>query len=102
MRNQSQARLLWILLISTLIYSATSTKNDFVMVFIAACWFYTLHRYQRERSVWLLVASGLSLGFLARSKTSGLFFCPRLFFLSIFVLRRHITASKRFVARFAV
>jgi len=86
----------------TLIYQATSTKNDFVMVFLVACWFYALHRYQRERSVWLLVASGLSLGFLGGSKTSGLFFCAILLFLTLFVLRRHINAFKWFVASFAV
>jgi 4-amino-4-deoxy-L-arabinose transferase-like glycosyltransferase len=86
----------------TLIYQATSTKNDFVMVFLVVCWFYALHRYQRERSIWLLAASGLSLGFLGGSKTSGLFFCPILLFLTLFVLRRHINAIKWFVASFVV
>jgi hypothetical protein len=84
----------------TLIYQATSTKNDFVMVFLAACWFYALHRYQRERSAWFLVASGLSLGFLGGSKTSGLFFCAILFLLTLFVLRRRINAFKWFFASF--
>ena len=86
----------------TLIYQATSTKNDFVMVFLVACWFYALHRYQREPSAWFLILSGLSLGFLGGSKTSGLLFCAILFFLTLFVLRRHINASKWFVASFAV
>src|SRR5208283_2171784 len=70
--------------------------------FLVACWFYALHRYQRERSAWFLVPSGLSLGFLGGSKTSGLFFCAILFFLTFFVLRRHINAFKWFVASFAV
>jgi hypothetical protein len=86
----------------TLIYQATSTKNDFVMVFLVACWFYALHRYQRERSAWFLAASGLSLGFLGGSKTSGLFFCAILFCLTLFGLRRHINAFKWFVTSFAV
>jgi dolichyl-phosphate-mannose-protein mannosyltransferase len=86
----------------TLIYQATSTKNDFVMVFLVACWFYALLRYQSERSAWLLAASGLSLGFLGGSKTSGLIFCAILFCLTLFVLRRHVNAFKWFVASFAV
>jgi len=86
----------------TLIYQATSTKNDFVMVFLVACWFYALYRYQRERSAWFLAASGLSLGFLGGSKTSGLFFCAILFCLTLFGLRRHINAFKWFVTSFAV
>jgi len=86
----------------TVIYQATSTKNDFVMVFLVACWFYAVHRYQRERTAWLLVASGLSLGFLGGSKTTGLFFCAILFLLTFFVLRRHIHAFKWFVPSFAI
>lgn len=86
----------------TLIYQATSTKNDFVMVFLVASWFYALHRYRDERSTWFLVPSGLSLGFLAGAKTSGLFFCAVFFFLTLFVLRRHLSACKWFVASFAV
>ena len=72
------------------------------MVFLVACWFYALHRYRRERSTWFLVPSGLSLGFLGGSKTSGLFFCAILFLLTLFVLRRHVIAFKWFVASFAV
>jgi hypothetical protein len=55
-----------------------------------------------ERSAWLLMASGLSLGFLGGSKTSGLIFCAILFCLTLFVLRRHVNAFKWFVASFAV
>jgi hypothetical protein len=80
----------------TLIYQATSTKNDLVMVFLAACWFYALCRYQREQRVWLLAASGLSLGFMSGSKTSGLFFGAVLFCVSIFALRRRLKACAWF------
>ena len=50
----------------TLIYQATSTKNDFVMVFLVACWFYALHRYQRERSIGS-VSCGIYRDFLSQS-----------------------------------
>ena len=86
----------------TLIYQATSTKNDFVMVFLVACWFYALWRYQRERASWLLAASGLSLGFLCGSKTSGLFLSPFLFGITIFVLKRQRASWKHFAVIFAV
>jgi hypothetical protein len=81
----------------TMVYQAT-TKNDLVVVFLVGCWFYSLFRYRLERAPWLLVACGLSLGFLAGAKTSGIFFAILLFPVTLVIIRRYKAKLTPFLA----
>jgi len=58
----------------TLIYQATSTKNDWAVVFGLACWFYCLWLYRRAPNKWLPWCMACSLAFSAGAKTTGVFF----------------------------
>ncbi len=72
----------------TFIYQATSTKNDFVIVFLMACWLYAIYRYKTERKNWLMAACALSLGFMFGAKTTGVFFSLPLSLVTVFIVRR--------------
>ena len=86
----------------TMVYQATSTKNDLVVVFLVGCWFYSLFRYRRERASWLLAACGLSLSFLAGAKTSGIFFAILLFPFTLLIIRRYKAQLTPFLASLIV
>jgi 4-amino-4-deoxy-L-arabinose transferase-like glycosyltransferase len=86
----------------TMVYQATSTKNDLVVVFLVGCWFYSLFRYRLERAAWLLAACGLSLGFLAGAKTSGIFFAILLLPVTLVIIRRYKAKLYPFLASLIV
>jgi hypothetical protein len=56
----------------TMVYQATSTKNDMVVLFALACWLYALLEFKRTRRAVHLVAMATSLGLAAGSKSSGI------------------------------
>lgn len=56
----------------TVIYQATSTKNDMGLVFVAACAAYGLFRFREQMNPRWLVLSAVAVGFLPGIKTSGL------------------------------
>ncbi|MBV9674476.1 MAG: glycosyltransferase family 39 protein [Verrucomicrobia bacterium] len=72
----------------TLIYQATSTKNDFAIVFLFGSWLYAMYRYSNERKNWLLGACALSLGFMFGTKTTGIFFSLGLCAVTIIIISR--------------
>ena len=55
----------------TVVYQATSTKNDLVGVFAVAVWFYSLCRWREERRRIYLPWMALALAFNAGTKLSG-------------------------------
>ncbi|MGA3171536.1 MAG: hypothetical protein ABSE62_11045 [Chthoniobacteraceae bacterium] len=56
----------------TLIYQATSTKNDLAVVFGVACWYYAFRLWTVRKQPIYLGLMALALGFTAGAKTSGL------------------------------
>jgi len=56
------------------IYQATSTKNDWAVVFGLACWFYCLWLHRQTPKKWLPLGMACSLAFSAEAKTTGVFF----------------------------
>ena len=64
--------LLALLALPTLVYQATSTKNDIAVVFGIACWVYSVQCFRREGGVIALWFGAAGLAFAAGAKTSGL------------------------------
>lgn len=60
------------LALPTLMFQATSTKNDIPLVFGVACWFYALRFWIARRHPVYLALMALALGFTAGAKTTGL------------------------------
>jgi hypothetical protein len=52
----------------TFVYQATSTKNDWAVVFGVACWFYFLWLHHRSPNKWLPWGMAFSLVFAAGAK----------------------------------
>lgn len=62
-----------ILGLPTVIYQATSTKNDLAVVFGIVCWFYALWQWWRKPGeAWLPIFGALAVAFAAGSKSSGI------------------------------
>jgi len=84
------------LALPTVLFQASSTKNDLGMVFGVACWFYAMWRYQQEKLQRFLALGAIGLSFAAGAKTFGLFFFAALSAYTVWLLRY----SPRLVARF--
>ena len=74
--RQHGGRVAWccdlaLLALPTLVYQATSTKNDLIEVFCVAVWFYALHRWQERQDRIYLFWMALALAFAAGAKLSG-------------------------------
>ena len=70
--NLAWSCLLALLALPTLVYQATSTKNDIAVVFGIACWVYSIHCSRSEGGVLALWFGAAGLAFAAGAKTSGL------------------------------
>jgi len=64
--------LLALLALPTLVYQATSTKNDLAVVFGIACWVYSIQCFRNEGGILALWFGAAGLAFAAGAKTSGL------------------------------
>jgi hypothetical protein len=73
----------------TLIYQATSSKNDWAVVFGAACWFYFLWLHVKSPNKWLVWGMALSVAFTAGAKSAGLPLAILATLTTFYVLRRH-------------
>ncbi len=71
------------------IYQATSTKNDWAVVFGLACWFYCLWLHRQTPKKWLPLGMACSLAFSAGAKTTGVFFLILAAPATIWLLRRN-------------
>ncbi len=74
-----------VLAMPTVVYQATSTKNDLAGVFAVAVWLYALRRWQEERKSFYLGWMALALAFNAGTKLSG---GPVTAILSVYTLWR--------------
>ncbi len=81
----------------TLMYQASSTKNDLAVVFALACWLYAFWLWRREPSRALLGWMALALGFAAGAKSSGV---PLALLLGAFSAW-HLRGSKRALLEFS-
>ena len=59
------------LALPTLVFQATSTKNDMAVLFGVSCWVYALWRIRSNRSAGLLFLAALALGFATGAKSTG-------------------------------
>jgi len=91
-----------LLSLPTLVYQATSTKNDLAVVFALACWLYSLDRYRADSRARFLFLMALGLGFAAGSKTSGLIFAVPLILWTFWALRGSGRACAIFAGALAV
>ena len=73
----------------TFIYQATSTKNDWAMVFGVACWFYCLWLHRQAPQKWLPLGMACSLAFSAGARTTGVFFLILAAPATIWILKRN-------------
>jgi len=73
----------------TFIYQATSTKNDWAVVFGLACWFYCLWLHRQAPKKWLPLGMACSLAFSAGAKTTGVFFLILSAPATIWILKRN-------------
>ena len=73
----------------TFIYQATSTKNDWSVVFGLACWFYCLWLHRQAPKTRLPFLMACSLAFAAGAKTTGVFFLILAASATIWILRRN-------------
>ncbi len=73
------------LALPTLVYQATTTKNDCAIVFGIACWFYALRFWNLQKHPVYLGLMALALGFTAGAKSSGV---PLAVILSAYTLWR--------------
>ena len=73
----------------TFIYQATSTKNDWAVVFSLACWFYCLWLHRQTPRKWLPLGMACSLAFSAGAKTTGVFFLILAAPATIWILKRN-------------
>jgi len=73
----------------TFVYQATSTKNDWAVVFGVAVWFYCLWLYHAAPKKWLPLGMACSLAFSAGAKTTGVFFLILAAPATIWALRRN-------------
>jgi hypothetical protein len=55
----------------TLMYQASSTKNDLAVIFGVACWYYAYWRWRREPARGWIWWMAVALGFAAGAKSSG-------------------------------
>ena len=88
--------ILILLAMPTLMLQATSTKNDFVIVFGSCCWLYALVRFRERQNRFLLFAAALSLAFTIGSKTSAIPICGILTIITIC----HLWKSQRALLTF--
>jgi 4-amino-4-deoxy-L-arabinose transferase-like glycosyltransferase len=88
--------ILILLAMPTLMLQATTTKNDFVIVFCCGCWFFALSRFQEGENKVFLFFAALSLGFAVGSKTSAIPVGAILSFVSIVWLRKYRNAVLTF------
>ncbi len=86
-----------LLALPTLVYQASSTKNDLAVVFALGCWAYagSLYRTAPRRRYVALMA--LSLAFAAGSKTSGVVFALLLLPWTLWTLRGAASECAAFV-----
>jgi hypothetical protein len=91
-----------LLALPTVMYQATSTKNDIVVVFALACWVCALDRYRVQPRRRFLILMALSLAFASGAKTSGLIFTCLLAPWTVWVLRRSKGSLAVFVVAFLI
>jgi len=101
-KSRYDARTAWhcclaILALPTVMFQASSTKNDLGFVFGIACWVYAMWRFQRERLARYLALGALGLSFAAGAKTFGLFFLAILSVHTLWLLRDTARLARRFV-----
>ncbi|MGC3992510.1 MAG: glycosyltransferase family 39 protein [Chthoniobacteraceae bacterium] len=82
----------------TVVYQASSTKNDLAVVFGVACWFYAWWLWRQEQKVGYAWWMALALGFATGAKTSGI---PLALILGLFTLWS-LRGSARAVGHFAM
>lgn len=74
----------------TLLYQATSTKNDVGVLFGVACWFYAYRQWRSSGSFVFVLWMCLALGFAAGAKTSGIPIAGLLSLYSAWQLRHRL------------
>ena len=84
------------LALPTVVFQATSTKNDLGVVFGIGCWVYALYRFQQEKLFRFLFFGAAGLGFAAGAKSTGV---PFFILLSAYTVWR-LRSDKRMVMRF--
>jgi hypothetical protein len=89
---------LGLLALPMLVYQATSTKNDVVVVFALACWLYALLEYRRTGGGLHLAAQAAALAFAAGAKTTGAAFAAVAGVVSLVALRRDPRGLRWFLA----
>jgi hypothetical protein len=82
-KGSAYLALLILLTMPTLMMQATTTKNDLVVVYCFAVWFYAIVRYQRTAYRACLFWCALSLSFASGCKTSAIPICIILFTVSL-------------------
>ena len=87
-----------VLAMPTVVYQATSTKNDLAEVFAVAVWFYSLSRWNEGRRRIYLAWMALALAFNASTKLSG---PPITALLSLYTLWRIRGLPRRQILEFS-
>lgn len=91
-----------LLALPTVIFQATSTKNDLGVVFAVGSWYYALWRFRQEGRTLFIFFAALSLGFTAGAKSSGVPLCLLLSLWTLWHLRRQWKCELRFVGFLAL
>jgi hypothetical protein len=86
-----------LLALPTLVYQATSSKNDVPVVFAVATWYYALELFRAKKQRRYLGFMALSLAFAAGSKSSGLPIAAVLGVYSLWTLRRSTRSCSVFL-----
>ena len=86
------------LALPTLVFQATSTKNDLAVVFGISCWVYTLWRFRSEGSRIFLFLAALALCFAAGAKSAGIPLAILLSGATIWRLRHDWQSMKQFLS----
>ena len=91
-----------LLALPTLVFQATSTKNDVAILFGTLCWYYALLLWRREKRARYLVLMATSLSFGAGAKGIGLPLLVLLGIYSLYPLWRSRGAIQTFLISAAV
>ena len=73
----------------TILFQASTTKNDMILAFCLALWIYALWRWRREKAPRHLFWAALAPAFAAGSKTSGLLLLLPMSAAAAYLLRNH-------------
>ena len=91
-----------LLAMPSIVLQASTAKNDIIILFTVACWFYALYRYHFEQRKWLLAVAALSLALMAGSKTSGVPLCGLLLLATLWHLRTRWRIGLQFLLFFGI